>query len=81
MYAPETAGRTFFVNKEHGVVFAGGVIHGDDQVPLQTDDPFVGAAILMNHHTGQCGSLSMLAVDALFGTSRYAGFGTVRSEL
>ena len=51
-HAPETAGRTFFVNKEHGVVFVGGIIHGGDQVPLLTDDPFVGAAILLNHHTG-----------------------------
>ena len=51
-HAPETAGRTFFINKEHGVVLAGGVIHGDDQVPLLADDPFVGAAILMNHHAG-----------------------------
>ena len=29
-HAPETAGRTFFVNKEHGVVYVGGVIHGDN---------------------------------------------------
>ena len=52
MCAPETAGRTLFVNKEHGVVFVGGVIHGDGQVPPLTDNPFMGAAILMNHHPG-----------------------------
>ena len=46
MHAPETAGRTFFVNKEHGVVFVGGVIHGDNQVPFLTNNPFVGAAII-----------------------------------
>src|ERR1019366_5995343 len=50
LYTPEATGRAFLVDEEHGVVLAGRVVHGDDQVPLLSGHPFVGAAVLMDHH-------------------------------
>ncbi len=52
-YPPEAAERTFFFNKEHRVVPACSIIHGDDQIPLLPKYPLVGATVLVDHHARQ----------------------------
>ena len=54
----------FLVDEEHRVMLAGGVVHGDDEVPLLSGDPLMAAAVLVEDHAGQGGPLSSLAVDA-----------------
>src|SRR3989338_8836430 len=37
---------------------AGGVVHGDDQIPHLAGDPLMPTAVLVQHHAGQRGTLS-----------------------
>ena len=48
--ALKAALRSFFVAEEHRVVLIGGIIHGDDQIPVLPRYPQVRAAVLMQHH-------------------------------
>ena len=41
------------VDEEHRVVFAGGLVRGEDPVPLLLDHPFVGAALPVDHRARQ----------------------------
>ena len=47
MHALEAAGGSFLFDEERRVVFAGGIIHGVNQVPCLPSDPFVGVSILL----------------------------------
>jgi hypothetical protein len=60
--AKKAAGRPFLFNETHVVVFVGGIVHGDDQVPHLTRHPFVPAAVLVDHHPRQRHTLPLLAV-------------------
>ena len=61
MHALEAAGGSFLFDEKRRVVFAGGIIHGVNQVPCLPSDPFVGVSILMDHHAWQGGLSSPLA--------------------
>ena len=61
-YPAQTAGRAFLGNKEHRVVFVGRVVHRDDQVPVLTRDPFVRAAVLVDHQPRPGRALTAFAV-------------------
>ena len=63
-HAAKAADRAFLFNEEQRVVLAGRVIHRVDQVPLLPSDPFVGAAILVDHHPRQGGSFPPLSMGA-----------------
>ena len=60
----EAAPGTFLVDEEHRVMLAGGVVHGDDEVPSLPRHPFVPAAVLVEHHAGPGSPLPSLAMDA-----------------
>ncbi|BBO20065.1 hypothetical protein DSYM_07640 [Candidatus Desulfobacillus denitrificans] len=45
-------------------MFAGRIIHGDDQVPLLTGNPFMPAAVLVDHHAHDRAAHPPLAVRA-----------------
>ena len=58
----EAAPCAFLVHEEHRVMLAGGVIHGDDEIPLLPRHPLVPAAVLVEHHAGPGSPLPPLAV-------------------
>src|SRR5574340_1099153 len=62
-YPLKTAARPFLFHKKHRVMLIGRIIHRHDQIPLLTRNPFVSAAILMEHHTRQRNSLPALPVN------------------
>ena len=64
LYPAQTAEGALFGNKEHRVVFVGRVVHRDDQVPVLTRDPFVGAAVLVDHQPRPGGALTTFAVHS-----------------
>src|SRR3972149_12326152 len=63
--ALETALRAFLRDKEHRVLLAVGIVHGDDQIPHLARHPLVAASILMDHHAGHRGAIPALAMGPL----------------
>ena len=61
---PEAALGAFLVDEEHRVMLIGRVVHGEDEIPLLSGDPLVGASVLMEHQAGPGSSLPSLPVDA-----------------
>ena len=58
------ARRAFRFDEEHRVVFAGGLVQGEDPVPLQLAHPFVGAALLVDHPARQGAVLPPFPMNA-----------------
>lgn len=68
LYALEAAHGSFFCNEKHRVVLTGGIIHRDNQILFLPQNPFMRAAILMNHYADQRRTLTFLtAPTTLFG--------------
>src|SRR5450756_438988 len=55
---------SLLVTEEHAGVLAGGIIHGDHQVPHGVVHPAVGAGVLVDHHAHQRHALALDAVLA-----------------
>lgn len=70
-YPEHAGGLAFFFYEAHGLVFVGGVIHRDHQVPLDPRYPLMKARTLVQHHARPNGPLPTLAVQ-----SRSSGVGT-----
>ena len=61
---PEARHGALLGDEEGRVDLAGGVVQGDDQVPLPTGRPLMARAVLMQHHAGQCPARPLAPVGA-----------------
>ena len=61
---PEARHGALLGDEEGRVDLAGGVVQGDDQVPLPTGCPLMARAVLMQHHAGQCPARPLAPVGA-----------------
>lgn len=55
----------FLVDENHGVVLAGGIVHGYDEIPVIPGHPEMGAGILVEHHAGHGAALPALSMPSL----------------
>ena len=68
-YPLKTADCPFLLNKKHRVMLIGRIIHRHDQIPLLAGNPFMAAAILMQHHPGKGARLPPLTMSSPLGRS------------
>lgn len=73
--AAQAAQGPFFFDEEGGVDLAGRIIQCHDQVPLTTGNPFIGRAVLMQHHAGQRFAGPLLPVGPASGRSGHVSCG------
>jgi len=66
----KTAFGAFLLDKEHRVVFAGGIVHGNHEIPEPSSHPLVPGAVLMQHHA-DIGGPGTLPVSTLAGCFDY----------
>ena len=67
----EAAHGPFFLDEEGRVELVRRIIQRHDQIPLTVRNPFMGGAILMEHHAGQRVAGPLLAMGAAPGSPRH----------
>ena len=61
---PKARRRAFLLDEEHRIVLRGGVVEGDDEVPMPAGHPFMGRTVLVQHHPRKRRTLATPAVLA-----------------